>query len=410
MDSNIPDDYSRYSCSEASASCSSSSFWDVEPQFDSPQLFPYHTGFISVANGCRGATSTICSQSIVSRASKSTTSTSTHSSKSASSTDTTSIAKHQDRLESLGLGPILNDLHQEQLSRKRPRRRLLACCEAPPSSYHKEKQDQELKLLLQEMLSRVAQPILGCSDLPTISIDTRELLYNKIAKSAMIQWNNEEKENESVLTRESSSSFFADRKRTSHRQSSLAQDWLKLGHVRNDLGLYQDAVESYQKSLEVYQQQHSQEFRCSTPPSDFGSGHLGAQITCNDSQSFKLQQGEFNHQAQCYIGMGRSYLNQGDAVKALKHLKTGHELLHGKADANLLHLMAMAENELGEPMGESLARLDACRKIYKRENDWKNLLEISLTTGQIYAQCQEKQIQLADICYDDGLAISANGV
>ena len=109
--------------------------------------------------------------------------------------------------------------------------------------------------------------------------------------------------------------------------------------------------------------------------------------------------------------MARTWLNKGGKpVQALACLDLRRKLLQKQKKhkpeqaAQVLHLMAMAEHEAGFPMDETLARLKVCRKICKASKDWNNLLEIYLTTGQVYAESQE-HYHVAEECYDHGLEV-----
>ena len=76
--------------------------------------------------------------------------------------------------------------------------------------------------------------------------------------------------------------------------------------------------------------------------------------------------------AQCYLGMGRTLLNQGRPQDALANLTKGHELLlrvQEQQDAEALRLLAIAEAESGEPMDEAMGRLRISRRLFRARRD-----------------------------------------
>lgn len=317
------------------SSASRASAWRFRPVFDYPQMFPYHTGF----NSINGGTSTIQSPSV------------------ASSVSVDPQQKRgQERLEALGLETVLEDLHQQELSRPRPKRRIRATPRTVLSYSAKEIAEKELRKLLQGLLSRSTGAFVGN---PAATPDTGELirLHTRIARLA-IQVDN------SVVAKD----HVTELKRLYQRQQrSSPQVWLELGHFQNDLGCYDDALESYQQAI--------------TSKGD--------------------------HHAICHVSMGRTLLNKGESEKAIKALEKGHKLQHHQEshtldqEAQVLHLLATAENQSGDPIEESLARLKLCRKIYNANKDWNNLLETYLTTGQLNASSRE--IEVAEQCYEHGM-------
>jgi tetratricopeptide (TPR) repeat protein len=340
------DNHNNNSTIDSSCGSSQESGWDVQPHFDFPQLFPYHTGFISV-NGGRAATSTIPS-------------------------DTSSVATTHTNNMVRSLEGILQDLHQTEWRRPRPNRRLTAA--APPLVLH-ESATLELHTLQQEIRTTRHSPRV----LATLHHRVVQLALNhpppnnamEIAKVSLRAWKRILEKNRQAKNPPSG---------RSNGYSFSGQDWLELGHLQNDLGWYDQALESYEEALKRHPQGGGDEFE----------------------------------KAICYLSVGKTLLNQQKPEEAFQWLNKGHTLWkaidgaqipprHNEWSGPILYWLARADLELGPPWDEALQRLQGSCRVLKAGKDWTNLLEICLATGRVYAQCQD--YDKADQWYDDALQI-----
>lgn len=311
--------------------------WEVEPHFDLPTLFPYHLPSGYSVHDLGGASTTIGTPSEIS--------------------SVTSTRPHVQRLESLGIYSVVEELHQQQLKTRRPKMRLR---EGILGRQHK--LSRTVREEKQDVLEILVEDLKDDPD-PMSSSSTRSSSRSRRSSSGSASAERElasRQKRIGLLALQLGKGPAALEALTEYatkmgeikgeKHIKVATAYLQLGQLQNDLGFYEEAHQCLSKALKGFQ---------------------------------ALSQ---NHQAAtCLVSIGRTHLNLGNQDEAMDCLSKANNLLLGQENKDVLYLMGLASSDAKQ----ALHLFTQGYEIHCRNGDYPRQLECMLSIGDVYCQIQD---------------------